>query len=741
MTHSNYNPKLHHRQSIRLKGHNYAGGGVYFVTLCAHRDAGNVFADESVKEILARTWEETCIQALENGAGEGRTQGAPLRAGLVSAPFHSAPPPPPDLLAYCIMPDHFHGLLRIRKGDKALGDFICAFKSRTTHAYIQGVKSGELPRFEGKIWHRNYYEMIVRSPEAEEKIAQYIQMNPWRCVTPFANGLRGMGNPALWNLPKTGVLCSRNAPRPNAIPAAPAYFGGFHSPMEKQIFERLLEHKRPLIWCPAWGLDRAASDPAVRRALEENRMLILEMSNAEGDLAAARHPRRYARPPFERKESRTGFQPVCRRKELFHRRQAGSLSYFGEPMTHAPKNKIPELRFPEFAGEWVEKRLGDISKWKSGGTPSKEKPEYWDGEISWISASSMHQYEIEESEFKISELGLRSGSRLAEKGTILLLVRGSMLYNRIPLGVAQCDVAFNQDVKAIDAGLDTNIFLLPWFQAKENLLLSMVTGTGIGAGKLETSELKGLTVGMPSLAEQKKIASFLSAVDGRIEGLEKKRDLLKDYKKGLMQKLFNQTLRFTDDNGKPFSDWVEKKLGQVGTFSKGKGLPKDDISEDGKTECIRYGELYTHYNELISTVCSKTNVDASELVLSEENDVIIPASGETQIDIATASCIQREGIAIGGDLNIIRTPNNGVFLAYYLNNKLKHDIARLAQGVSVIHLYPTHLKTLKLLLPKPEEQKRIAECLTELDRKIGQVEMQVSQTRKFKQGLLQKMFV
>jgi len=75
------------------------------------------------------------------------------------------------------------------------------------------------------------------------------------------------------------TICAKNR--------APAYFSGFHSPMEKQIFERLLEAKRPLIWCPAWGLDRAASDPAVRQALEENRMLVLEMRNADGDLAAA----------------------------------------------------------------------------------------------------------------------------------------------------------------------------------------------------------------------------------------------------------------------------------------------------------------------------------------------------------------------------------------------------------------------------------------------------------------------
>ena len=287
-----YDPEKHHRRSIRLKGHDYAGGGLYFITLCAHRDAGNIFGQAEAREILARIWEEICADALENGAGEGRTgqtQGLPVRARLVCAPAqegrHKAFP-------YCIMPDHFHGLIAIRKGEKALGDFICAFKSRTTHEFIQGVKAGELPRFPGKIWHRNYYEMIVRSAEAEAKIAQYIRMNPWRCVQELGDGLRGMGNPALWNAEKLGVLCSRNAPRPHRIPKAAAYLGGFHSPMEKEILEKLLEYKRPVIWCPAWGLGHTQSAP-VMEALEENRMLILEMRDTAGNLAAAEARNRF----------------------------------------------------------------------------------------------------------------------------------------------------------------------------------------------------------------------------------------------------------------------------------------------------------------------------------------------------------------------------------------------------------------------------------------------------------------
>jgi type I restriction enzyme S subunit len=163
-------------------------------------------------------------------------------------------------------------------------------------------------------------------------------------------------------------------------------------------------------------------------------------------------------------------------------------------------------------------------------------------------------------------------------------------------------------------------------------------------------------------------------------------------------------LRFPEFKG----EWEKHNLGEIASFSKGKGISKADIVENGATECIRYGELYTTYGETIDDVKSRTNIDVNDLVLSESNDVIIPASGETQIDIATASCVLRGGIALGGDLNIIKTQNNGVFLSYYLNYKKKQEIASLAQGVSVVHLYSSQLSLLELNLPLRAEQDKIA---------------------------------
>ena len=111
--------------------------------------------------------------------------------------------------------------------------------------------------------------------------------------------------------------------------------------------------------------------------------------------------------------------------------------------------------------------------------------------------------------------------------------------------------------------------------------------------------------------------------------------------------------------------WEEVQLSDVATFYKGKGISKKDITDDG-IECIRYGELYTKYNERIEQVISKTSRQKEDLFLSNKNDILIPASGETAIDLATASCLLKDDIALGGDINVIRTSHCGIFLSYYL---------------------------------------------------------------------------
>lgn len=187
-------------------------------------------------------------------------------------------------------------------------------------------------------------------------------------------------------------------------------------------------------------------------------------------------------------------------------------------------------------------------------------------------------------------------------------------------------------------------------------------------------------------------------------------------------------------------DWKSSLFADVATFTKGKNISKSDIVEDGETECIRYGELYTYYSEIINAIISKTNIPKENLVFSKSNDIIIPSSGETQLDIATASCVLKKNIALGGDLNIIRTKNNGIFIAYYLNNKKKKNIASLAQGNSVVHLYNHQLKTLSLNIPTLPEQQKIATFLSSVDKKIDQLQQKKILLAHYKKGVMQQLF-
>ncbi|CAG4883646.1 Type I restriction-modification system, specificity subunit S [Georgfuchsia toluolica] len=187
-------------------------------------------------------------------------------------------------------------------------------------------------------------------------------------------------------------------------------------------------------------------------------------------------------------------------------------------------------------------------------------------------------------------------------------------------------------------------------------------------------------------------------------------------------------------------EWSKEKLGAVATLYKGKGISKAEIVEDGVQPCIRYGELYTTYGETIHEIVSSTNVDASELFLSKKNDVIIPASGETKIDIAKASCVMNDDIALGSDLNVIRSNQNGIFLSYQLNGPLRLSIAKVAQGDTVVHLYPTQIERLDVLVPSPIEQQKIADCLSSLDELITLEAQKLATLKTHKKGLMQQLF-
>ena len=198
--------------------------------------------------------------------------------------------------------------------------------------------------------------------------------------------------------------------------------------------------------------------------------------------------------------------------------------------------------------------MRDLCKFLSGGTPSIDNNEYWEGDIPFVSAIAMHDTHIEKTPLHLTEKGVSNGSKQLKAGNLLLLVRGSMLWNKIPICYNDVDVAFNQDVKGIIPNNNTtSLFLLNWVLSHENRIKYMVTGTGIGAGKLDSEDLLALNVKLPSLTEQKKIEMFLSLIDERITTQIRIIEDLKSLSDVICERLYTpsekeswQTYKFTD---------------------------------------------------------------------------------------------------------------------------------------------------------------------------------------------------
>jgi type I restriction enzyme S subunit len=233
--------------------------------------------------------------------------------------------------------------------------------------------------------------------------------------------------------------------------------------------------------------------------------------------------------------------------------------------------------------------------------------------------------------------------------------------------------------------------------------------------------------------EQDRIVKVLENWDEAIEKLDRVIELKKDLKKGLMQKLLTGELRLPG-----FKDeWQETLLNEVVTFAKGNVLSKADLDSEGKYECIHYGELFTKYGEVITSVISRTNKDV-KVSKSESGDVLMPTSDVTPRGLATASCINKKGVVIGGDALVLRPKKNidGNFLSFYINSH-KKDVMKLVSGTTVFHLYGSGMKKMKIKYPTDvEEQKQIAEVIISVNKQIKTLEKKMSYFQEQKKHLL-----
>lgn len=181
-------------------------------------------------------------------------------------------------------------------------------------------------------------------------------------------------------------------------------------------------------------------------------------------------------------------------------------------------------------------------------------------------------------------------------------------------------------------------------------------------------------------------------------------------------------------------------MGKVCSFRKGYGIAKDDLSRGG-TPCILYGELYTTYKTAIAkTIKSKTSIQSKSLVYSQKDDVIIPCSGETAEDIATSICVPYDGVLLGGDLTIVHSDLDGAFLSNQINSVRKFDIARIAQGKSIVHLQADELKKIFIFYPSIQEQRKISAFIDKIDERIEIQNKIIEDLKILKKELCNKVF-
>ena len=257
-----------------------------------------------------------------------------------------------------------------------------------------------------------------------------------------------------------------------------------------------------------------------------------------------------------------------------------------------------------------------------------------------------------------------------------------------------------------------------------NYMLNCSSGSSNSQKRVTPDDIMDYVITVPSLLEQERVASFLETIDAKIQAQQDLIELLKKYKRGAVRHLLSP-------KSCPLKNarWTTAKLGELGSFVKGAPLSKADISEDG-TPFILYGELYTTYNEVVTSVKRRTG------------DVVIPTSGETSEEISTASCVMLPGVILAGDLNIFRSDKvDGRIMSYLLNHVVNAKIARIAQGKSVVHIQASELGKLTLSYPDENTQKKLIDFLSKFDDKIVIEENALTFLTGLKEGLMQQLFI
>lgn len=414
----------------------------------------------------------------------------------------------------------------------------------------------------------------------------------------------------------------------------------------------------------------------------------------------------------------------------------------------------PQLRFKEFTEDWETKKYNTIYSFYSTNSFSRDNLNYDYGKVKNIHYGDIHTkfstlFNINEElvPYVNNDIDLSKvkNENYLKEGD-LLIADASEDYNDIGKTIE----VINLNNEKVISGLHTfharpnkhkmalgfsGFMLQNWDVRKQ--VMKIAQGTKVLG--IATSRLGKINLNIPSLQEQQKIATFLSAVDKKLSLLQEKKDLLEGYKKGVMQQLFKQKLRFKFDNGGDNSSWVRKKLEDVSDIKRGAGSQylKYVKDETKGIRLIRIGDFLGSTEPVFIE-----NSDSIKRFRLKKDDILIAGTGATA-GITFKVPDEFIGLVFSYNAPRIKVKNvNSNFITYFLKSDY---ILRQQRGLFTGNAQPfldtKSIGNFKILLPPLEEQTKIANFLTAIDNKIQLVAESIEATKEFKKGLLQQLFV
>jgi len=404
---------------------------------------------------------------------------------------------------------------------------------------------------------------------------------------------------------------------------------------------------------------------------------------------------------------------------------------------------IPQLRFPGFSGEWKDKRFDSLYPTVRNGFVGVATPYYVEEGVPYLQGKNIKSGAINKNGLVYINEYFHQKSKKSQlrKNDIVMVQSGH---------VGECAVITEEFedtnchallVSTPTHDIDSKFYINYFYSKFGRKKIHRIT-TGNTIKHILSSDLKIQIVSNPSYQEQQKIAAFLTAVDNKIEQLSKKKELLGEYKKGLMQQIFSQAIRFKADDGSAFPDWEEKKLGDVGNFYRGHSYNSTNVKDSGllvlRSSNIKNDSL------ILDNDLQFVNKDCSDNISLKTNDIVICMANGSKRLVGKSGIYHGDyngKLTVGAFCSIFRTDN---LLSKYILQTVQYRkyLHILLAGTNINNLKNSELSELTFNLPVSSfEQAKIANFLSSIDNKIEQVGKQLDESKQFKKALLQQMFV